>query len=311
MFSQNTALSPRTHRIPSRLPFLLLGFMLPYHLLPPTGKALPPRLSGLLRSDKPTTGSPQAKSDLHQQLTSLCLHNPYWNDFHLLNYFTKRKVPMTITDLHRLKAECGLDKRETISNLLMRLSSQGDLKLNNWQSSFVGKVNPEFRDRDLRPKQPGELLVYECLFGRNIGDIGRVYIHLFVDLFNGYTFGGLSQRRTVSDGLDTLTEDILPIYFAHDLAVQTVLHSAREKDTIKEIKELETVETFSHLDLKWQHTRREFGIIEKFAKSLLRDEFFERTGDTATCLADLQGPFIQWLIKYNVTNRLLQHRNPN
>lgn len=252
---------------------------------------------------------PLPKTPLHRQLISLCLHNPYWNDFRLLHYFHKHNVPMSMEDLLRLKQQCGLDHRETICNTLLRLAREGGLKLNNRQISFIEKVKPEFRDRDIQSNQPGELLVYACLFGRGIGDIGRVYVHLFVDMFTGYTFGELSRRRTRKTGLRILEESILPLYRAHNQVIQTILHTTRTTNDIKEFDEMESNENFSRLGIQWIPTRRTFGVIEKFEKNISLSKFFESQATNAPLFTVLQSSFTQWLKKYNSANRFFSQKN--
>ena len=248
------------------------------------------------------------KTPLHRQLISLCLHNPYWNDFRLLHHFQKRNVTMSMDDLQCLKQQCGLDRRETICNTLIRLAAEGGLKMNDRQLSFIEKVKPEFRDRDMKSNQPGELFVYACLFGRGVGDIGRVYVHLFIDMFTGCTFGALSRRRAVRAGLHFLEESILPLYLDHNQAIQTVFHTTQSTRDIKEFNELESDEDFSRLGIQWIPTRRTFGIIEKFEKNISLSTFFEDHAANAPLFTVLQSSFTQWLKKYNSTNRFFSQK---
>lgn len=256
-----------------------------------------------LREDCPSSNTP-----LHRHLMALCLHNPYWNDFRLLNHFRKLNTPLSMEKLQCLKQQCGLDHRETVCNTLIRLAAVGGLKLNSRQISFIEKVKPEFRDRDMQANQPGDLLIYACLFGRGIGTIGRVYVHLFVDLCTGYTLGRLSRRRTVRSGLRTLEETVLPLYRAYNHPIQTILHSTRMTADMNEFNEMESHEDFSRLGIQWMPTRRTFGVIEKFEKNISLSDFFE-SGDTAEPLFTvLQASFTQWLKKYNTANRCLPNK---
>lgn len=241
---------------------------------------------------------------LHRHLISLCLHNPYWNDFRILNHFQRRRIPLTHDDLCRLKAQCGLDNGETICNTLIRLSVHGGLKLNPRQISFIEKNKPEFRDRDLQPSHPGELFVYECLFGRGVGSLGRVYIHFFVDMFTGYAFGGISRRRSLDTGLDILLNTITPLYRSRNYLIHTVYHSSKIIHEIHDFNKLESEETFSRVGLQWQPTRRKFGAIEKFEKSAIAANFFETAAQNTDSLECIQPLFDQCLVKYNTANRL-------
>lgn len=275
-------------------------------------------LSGLqllLLEDAPLPGKlppePAAPviSPLHRQLIALCLHNPYWNDFRILNHFQQRNTPLTMEDLRLLKVQCGLDNRETICNTLIRLAVNGGLKLNDRQLSFIGKNKPEFRDRDLQSSQPGELLVYECLFGRGLGHLGRVYVHLFVDIFTGYAFGELSQHRSLTVGLQSLLGSILPLYRAHNYFIQTIAHSCKALHDINEFNQLEADEAFSQTGLQWQLTCRKFGFIEKFEKSPIIDQFFAAVPKNADSLVMLKPLFDHCLTKYNAANRLFARRD--
>lgn len=241
---------------------------------------------------------------LHRHLISLCLHNPYWNDFRILNHFQRRRIPLTLHDLSLLKAQCRLDNGETICNTLIRLSVHGGLKLNPRQISFIEKNKPEFRDRDLQTSHPGELLVYECLFGRGVGSLGRVYIHFFVDMFTGYAFGGVSQRRSLDTGLDILLNTIIPLYRSHHYPIHTVYHSSKVMHEIHDFNRLESEEAFSRIGLQWQPTSRKFGAIEKYEKSVIATNFFETAAKNAESIECIKPLFDQCLVKYNAANRL-------
>lgn len=259
--------------------------------------------------------SPAVITPLHRQLAAICLHNPYWNNFFLLNHFQKRGLQITLEDIHRLKKECGLDDREAICNTLFRLSSSGGLKLNNRQISYIERTKPEFRDRDLLPSQPGELLVYKLLLGRGrlfelgTGDFGRVYIHLFVDLYTRYVFAQLDQERTLAAGLRFLNENIFPAYQANHHDLQTVMHSTQSTGDIKEFDDMENTSTFSRLGLQWMPTRRKFGVIEKFERNIGESSFDTIPLTTADRFQSLQASFKQWLTRYNSSNRLLARRS--
>lgn len=249
---------------------------------------------------------------LHRHLISLCLHNPYWNDFRILNHFNRRNTPITMEDLQLLKAQCNLDDRETICNTLIRLSIQGGLKLNNRQISFIEKIKPEFRDRDLQSIHPGEHLVYKCLFGQGIGSLGRIYIHLFVDMFTGCVFGDVSRRRSLAVGLQILLTNIIPLYRAHNQQIHTISHSlpvVNDVNDINEFNQMDMDETFSKLGLQWQLVHRKFGVIEKFKKLLTTNQFLESAAKNSDSIAAIKPLFNRYLVNYNSSNSVPTERS--
>jgi hypothetical protein len=311
MLAQNVISTLNTKGSLSGLQLLLLENAPPFQEL-----SIPQSCTNLQTSGhKQQAVSPVAAltKPLQRHLISLCLHNPYWNDFRILNHFNRRNTPLTMGDLQLLKTQCGLDNRETICNTLIRLSAHGGLKLNDRQISFIEKTKPEFRDRDLQFTKPGEYLVYECLFGRGIGNLGRVYVHLFVDMFTGYSFGELSQQRSLAVGLQILLNSIMPWYRVNNQAIQTVSHSLKPITDIndtKEFKQMERDQTFLKLGLQWQLVQRKFGVIEKFEKILKTNQFFESAPKNADSLAVIKPLFDQCLVNYNLSNHLFTRREP-
>jgi hypothetical protein len=288
----------------SGLQFLLLeNLPLPFSLLPeePAEEALP--LSSAMLTP------------LHRQLRFLCLHDPYRNDFYLLNHFQKRGIKITLADIQRVRKECGLNDREAVCNTLLRLSACSGFKLNNRQISYIERFDPEYRDRDLHPSRPGELLVYNCLSGgRRLFDCGggsmrrRVYIHLYVDMFTRYFFAKLSYEGTLASGLIFLQETIIPAYLENDLDVQTVTHSIHSTSDLKEFNDLESTSAVSSLGLQWLPTKRKFGIIENFERSILKNDFFESSANPDDLFDSLKATFQQWLTRYNSSSRLNSRR---
>ncbi|WP_122630329.1 hypothetical protein [Lucifera butyrica] len=212
---------------------------------------------------------------------------------------------MTLNDLEQLKKECNLDNPDTICNTLVRLSTHGGLKLNSRQVSYIERVNPEFRDQDLAPARLGELLVYGRLFGRGLGVFGRVYLHVFADMYTGHIFGRLSQDKRVSAGLSLLTSTVIPSYQSRNYAIDTILHSTQNDNDIDEINSLKSSFAFSAQSLQWLSTRRNFGVLEKLERYLVQNSFFE---NPPALFKNLQSRLERRIAKYNASNRWFARR---
>ena len=241
------------------------------------------------------------QNSLHRRLIAILLQNPFWNDFHVLHSLQKQNPEMSMEELRRLRRECKLETREDVCDLLLRkaFSSCGS-GLNTRQLDFVMKVYPELRDQDVRTNEPGKLIVYNCFGGQKARMHGRVYIHVFVDLFNGYAFGKLSHQRTVNAGLSVLGTHVAPLYLDYNHKLQTIIHSTQISYDINEIEELKADGTIAGLGIKWQLSRRVFGHVERFQKALMISDFYSRPNVTSTNFHELQYSFGQWLKKYNV-----------
>lgn len=247
-------------------------------------------------------------TDLHRDFCFLRVRNPDWNDFHLLDHLRKHTPAMTMDALRRLKRECGLESREAVRNILLQRVFGCGMELSHKQLNFIHKLHPELRDKDVRPTQPGELLVYECLFGRGVVGMGRYYVHLFADMYNGLVFGGFSHHRSVREGVGILQEHVLPHYTAQDTLIRTVLHSTSDSRDFREFRDIASSQFLVESGVGWEHTRRRFGIIQRFYRSVVLSDFFEVTKRSALPAFALQPFFLRWIEKYNTGCEFQQPR---
>jgi len=275
------------------------------HSLPNNCDQLPPlkepMLSGpVLTADKTTT-------QLHRLLTAICLHNPFWNDFRLLDFLAKRKIHLTLDELYSLKADCGLSSRAAVCQALLQLYSNNELQLNDQQIRFIERLNPAFCDRDIRTTGPGELLIYECLSSRKLPYKykGQFYLHLFIDMFNGYAFGQFHSHRSAEIGINLLNQYIIPFYQEHGTLVATVLYS--NHDTAPHVQEAAGVKSITP-QASWQQTNRAFGTIASFRKFMLTN-FFEGMRLYSTPMNMLQPTFTRWLKQYNASHSFVKYRD--
>jgi hypothetical protein len=240
------------------------------------------------------------QSNIHRRLTAILLQNPFWNDFHLLHCLRKLNPEMSLDDLRQLKIECNLASREDVCNILLRkLFSDCGSSLNTRQLDFIKKVYPELRDKDLQTEAPGKLVLYNCFGGQKIRLHGKVYIHIFVDLFNGYVFGRLSRQSSISAGVRVLKRHVAPLYETSGHKILTIVHSRRTAYDESGVVELASDGIVAQLGITWQQSDRGFGHIERFQTTVRASDFYTRSNLANNKFHELQSSFGQWLKKYN------------
>jgi len=243
---------------------------------------------------------------LKDLLMAICLEHPSWNDFRMLGFFNKRGISMTMEQLQSLRVECGIESREDVCLELMRLYFGKHITLSKKQVQFIERLNPAFRDREFLANEPGELLVYECVFFRRLNKM--FYLHLIFDLFNGYAFGRVSRRCSGEVGLKLLQEKVVPFYSSRGYKVNALLHSVRSTRNHWETEESNIQESVLGMGIEWLEPKHEFGIIQRFQRDFL-DNFFSRAEALAVSLAMIQPVFDRWIITYNATSPFYQRRN--
>lgn len=239
-------------------------------------------------------------------LMNICLEYPFWNNFRILDFFNKRGILMTMDELQFLRSECGLENREDVCLELMRLYFNNEIELGKKQLQFIERVNPVFRDRYFSAGRPGELLIYECVSLRRLNKM--FYIHLIFDLFNGYSFGRVSQRRSGAIGIQLLQEKVVPLYRGRGYTIKAIVHSINSTRDHLEAKASNIREKALAMDIELLEPKHKFGIIQCFQREWV-DPFFDVAEVLDVSLLMIQPAFDRWMIKYNAACLFHQRRN--
>ncbi|GBG57025.1 hypothetical protein SPFL3102_03484 [Sporomusaceae bacterium FL31] len=254
--------------------------------------------------------SPELTDKLQESVRAVCLHNPFWNDFRLLNFFRRYGLELTLAELTLLKDQSGVGSRTAVYRELLNLHTSTESVLSEQQIRFIERLNPAFRDRNLESDSPGQLLIYECLTSRRLQHKfhGPMYLHLFIDRFNGHTFAAFQQERSSQIGFNILTKAILPFYQQRQAIISTVICSQKNRGHSHDGSCLNIAKAAKQLDLTWQSTDQSFGTIESFHKFTL-SRFFEgmRLYDTASNHFEVS--FNRWLAQYNATQTFYKRRD--
>lgn len=248
---------------------------------------------------------PEMAAKLQELIHSICLANPFWNDFRLLHYFDRQGFNLSIKDLHYLKSQSGVGSRIAVYHELLNFYRAG-LHLTEQQIRFIERLNPAFRDRAFKADQPGQLMLYDCLSSRRLQHKinGQRYLHLFIDRFNGYSFAIFHPERSIQIGYELLVNTIRPFYHCRQSTLSTVMCST--KTAI--IKDLSVSAAARGWGLSWQETPSSFGTVDSFHKFLL-SHFFEGLRLYQTAPAYIESAFKRWLIQYNFTHSFHQRRD--
>lgn len=244
--------------------------------------------------------------NLCDMFIDIYLQNPYWSEFRILNFFCKRGISMTMEKLQYLRKECCLESKDDVCHKLMRLYAKKEIQLDKRQIQFIERVNPAFRDRDFRAARPGDLLIYGCIFFRRLNKM--FYLHVVVDLFNGYVFGKVSRRRSGEIGIKMLQDKIAPFYKDRGYVIGTVIHSSKSARDRSEVEECKIHEGIMAMGLEWLEPHREFGIIQCFQRDVL-DRFFYEAEALKVSLFMIQPALDRWMIQYNAACPFHQRRN--
>lgn len=274
---------------------------LAHDFFPSTGAALP-------RPAKPAHSYPRKQHlpELCTQVRSVCLDNPFWNDFRLLNYFSKQHISLSLESLHDLKETAGVASKEDVCQLLIKQYSRSKSSLNDQQLRFIERLNPLFLDRNIRAAKPGMVVAYEYFCLRGID--GMLYIHLFIDMFNGYAFGEVSHNPSLQASTALLQNKIIPFYEKKGHGISTILCLCKDEGDVTDIRALKRLTKEAESGIKWKKTTEPTGIIQTFRKTLLND-FLDGLNQYKPPLSMLNSVFARWLQSYSQEHPFEERRN--
>ena len=117
----------------------------------------------------------------------------------------------------------GLDSR---LHRLLRLETevrQRKLTLSDEQIRSLERFDPEFRERHIETKEPGDPLAVDTFYVGALKGVGKVYMQAAIDCHSRYAWGRLYTSKLPITAVHTLNDAVLPFFEAHGASVKTVL----------------------------------------------------------------------------------------
>jgi transposase InsO family protein len=203
----------------------------------------------------------------------------------------------------------GVWQRHNLSSRhdrLMRLEkevSKRQFELTAEQVKYLERFNPEFRERHIKTRYPGDLVAVDTFFVGTIKGVGRIYMQSVIDCHSRFGWGRLYTSKMPVTAVHILNNDVLPYFENHDVRIMTVLsdngreYCGREDNHPYELfLKLEEIE---HRTTKVKRPQSN-GFVERFHRTLL-DEHFRIMGRKKwyESVAEMQSDLDIYLKEYN------------
>jgi transposase-like protein len=233
---------------------------------------------------------------VERRIMELALSSPAHGCDRIARTLAKGGTTVSAVTIQKILTKAKLGTHETRAAALETRYAQGSRKLSAEQIEFLERINPCFRERELKVVAPGEALCVGAFFLGRFEGLGSVYVHAIVDGFSSYAFATLSAITRVGPSIEALQSQVLPFFSEHRIAVRSVL-SGRLSETDRE-----ALDAYSRGN-RIEHRPRDgsLGFIERFRRTavseFLRRPFARRLSRAG--LARLQREFDDWLVSYN------------
>lgn len=92
----------------------------------------------------------------------------------------------------------------------------------NLQSILVRlleRFSPEFRERHIETRYPGDLVAVDTFFVGTLKGVGKVYLQTVLDTFSRYAWGLLHASKMPVTAVQTLNNAVLPFFDEHGITI--------------------------------------------------------------------------------------------
>jgi len=188
------------------------------------------------------------------------------------------------------------------------------IKLTESQIRLLERFSPEFRERHIETRHPGDLVAVDTFFVGTLKGIGKIYLQTVIDTFSRYAWGQLHTSKMPITAVQTLNNAVLPFFEEHGAKIDTILSDngrkycgRPDKHPYELFLQLEEIE---HRTTKVRRPQSN-GFVERLHRTLLNEHFRLKGREKFyEAVSEMQADLDAYLVKYN-TKRPHQGRKMN
>ncbi|BBB92144.1 MAG TPA: IS481 family transposase [Methylomusa anaerophila] len=239
------------------------------------------------------------------------LDHPDWGCLKLEACVKSQGIHVSSTTIQKILLCHNLGSRPQRWLRLEKKYLMEGLPLNSEAVRKIEQYNPCFKERYTAVNRPGELLAQDSFYVGTLSDLGQIYLHAVVDMYNSFAFGLLYAGRAPKCAVAVLRNQVLPFFREKKIPVGAVV-----TDNGREFYGKEThYENFLALN-GVKHRRpqgrnpKTNGFIERFKRTVLKEFFLIAFQNKFyNTVEGLQADFDVWLAAYNYERPHLGYRN--
>lgn len=195
-----------------------------------------------------------------------------------------------------------LTKHERLLRLEETAQKQ-KLTLSEEQVRLLERYSPEFRERHIETRFPGDLVAVDTFFVGTLKGVGKVYLQTVLDTFSRMAWAHLYTSKLPVTAAHVLNDRVLPVFEEHGIRIRTILSdNGREFCGRPDRHPYELFLQLEGIEHRTTRVRRpqSNGFIERFHRTLL-DEHLRVKGRTTwyETLEEMQVDLDLYLESYN------------
>ena len=236
--------------------------------------------------------------EVEQQILDLSREHPAWGCNKLCEQLKEMGVTRSAETLRKIIKRKGMETSHNRWLELERTYRQGNSELTLEQVTFVEKINPAFREREMDIFYPGQYLSQAVFSVGYPKRSHKYYFHVVVDAYSSYAFGLLRKSKQTDDAIYLMETSVLPFFRDLTLDVNICLtnHDRVYHDYSYD-------EFLDKMNITHRHPRARpwtTGFMERFKRTVSQKLFSPLFAKTAhLSFENLQPALQSWLLLYN------------
>jgi hypothetical protein len=264
------------------------------------------RLHGLenienIRPVFPKIDRETARIELFETVCQLSLEHPSWGCERLCEALKEKSIDMSPSAIYNIlvKHQMGT-KKERLSKIIEKFSDHLE-ELSSEQLLALKKNDPWFQERQIRGKQPGDLLAQDAIFIGFHKNMEEIYLQVVIDSYSRYVFGFLHMGKSADYAVAIIHNEVLPFFKELGLAINGILTDNGREYCGKEGHHYELYLRLNDLQHVKTTTKQCSNIFIKQFKKIVMDEFIKPVtgGKSVEDMETLQKQLEKWLHFYN------------
>jgi transposase InsO family protein len=274
------------------------------------------RLHGLesienIRPIFPRINRQAVKNEIFEMVSKLSLEHPGWGCERLSEILKEKNFEMSPSAIYNIlvKLQLGTKKERLLKLAEMYSDHLGDLSQE--QLLALEKYDPWFQERQIRGKQPGELLAQDAIFIGFHKDMEEIYLQVVVDSFSSYAFGFLHKGKSADYAVAIIHNEVMPFFQELKIPVTAILTDNGREYCGKEEHHYELYLRLNDIEHRRTTTKQCGNVFIKQFKKIVMTEFMKPTmsGKNIDDIESIQNQLEKWLHFYN--NQRPYHGFPN
>ncbi len=231
----------------------------------------------------------------------LSLEHPTWGCEHLSEALKEKNINMSASAIYNILVKHQMGTKKERLTKIIEMYSEHLEDLSSEQKEALKKYDPWFQERQIRGKQPGDLLAQDTIFIGFYQNIEEIYLQVVVDSYSSYAFGFLHIDKNADYAVAIIHNEVLPFFQERGLKINGILTDNGREYCGKEGHHYELYLRLNDLKHVRTTTKQCSNIFIKQFKKIVMDEFVKPVAGAKRVedIEILQKKFEKWLLFYN------------